>query len=138
MYSIIAALVTDEKGDFVVVPVPQCFLLDTPDSSDSSAQANRDETPAKRDNSFDNNNNTDGASGASSSGSIKLRDEELDNIVVITVPKDEQVKEGFIYVHVDGQKVLIPKNILKSEVVSAAQELERSPSAANSIGVIVG
>lgn len=114
----------EEKGDYVLVPVPQCFMLDTPEGADAKKE--------------DTNGNEDKNSVAeTSSNSIKLRDEELDNIVVITVPKDDQVKEGFIYVHVDGQKVLIPKNILKSEVVTAAKELERSPSAANSIGVII-
>lgn len=119
----------EEKGDYVLVPVPQCFMLDTPEGAAVKKEDNID---------TDSNGNEDKNSVAeTSSNSIKLRDEELDNIVVITVPKDDQVKEGFIYVHVDGQKVLIPKNILKTEVVTAAQELERSPSAANSIGVII-
>lgn len=85
-------------------------------------------------NSFDDNNNA----SASSGNSIKLRDEDLDNVVVITVPKDEQGKEGYIYVHVDGQKVLVPKNILKCEVVNAAISLETQPGEKKSVGVVIG
>ncbi|XP_066249930.1 uncharacterized protein [Euwallacea similis] len=127
-----------DKGDFVVVPhvtIPQCYVMDTPECSPKG----KIEQAEVATDTFDNNNNAaeNNSVSAASGSSIKLRDEDLDNIVVITVPKDEQVKEGFIYVHVDGQKVLIPKNILKTEVVTAAQELESSPSSAKSVGVII-
>lgn len=175
------------KDEFVVVPVPKCFVFDNqentnekvvkqPKENDSQNEERKETKPFviqkgsleqadlyvvqkpsleqagssgtipkktstekvlnTAENNFDDNNNSDNSSRGSGN-SIKLKDEDLDNIVVITVPKDEQVKEGFIYVHVDGQKVLIPKNILKSEVVNAAQELEKSPNGKSSIGVIV-
>ncbi|XP_019766280.2 uncharacterized protein LOC109541765 isoform X1 [Dendroctonus ponderosae] len=137
--------------EFVLMPpVPQSFVLDSPDTTKTQAK-----TPAKQVNaessavtsdlktnkagsseSFDDNNNTDCVS-RSSVNSIKFRDEELDNIVVITLPKDEQVKEGFIYVHVDGQKVLVPKNILKSEIISAAQEFNNYRSGSSSAGIVI-
>lgn len=99
-------------------------------------QADSKPTKSGSSENFDDNNNTDCASG-SSVNSIKFRDEELDNIVVITVPKDEQVKEGFMYVHVDGQKVLIPKNILKSEIISAAQQVDSHLSESSSTGIVI-
>ncbi|XP_050300721.1 uncharacterized protein LOC126739199 isoform X2 [Anthonomus grandis grandis] len=129
---------TSDQTDFVFVPIPSKVPEEDkqPEQQNAASTVQRSESNAVN---FDsnNNNNNNAESGAASNNSFKLRDEELDNIVVITVPKDEQIKEGFIYVHVDGQKVLIPKNILKSEVVSAAQELERSPDAPNSVGVII-
>lgn len=140
------------KDEFVLVPVPQCFVVDGDPPAPSKGEGKVWRTQATTDlprtsstpkmskavsgGSFDDNNNESRASG-SSGNSIKLRDEDLDNVVVITVPKDDQVKEGFIYVHVDGQKVLIPKNILKSEVVDAANALEKQPGESKPVGVVI-
>ncbi|KAF7266096.1 hypothetical protein GWI33_020547 [Rhynchophorus ferrugineus] len=114
---------------------PSQSAQDLDKASTASLKSTASHTPKEtQSGSFDDNNNA----SASSGNSIKLRDEDLDSVVVITVPKDEQVKEGYIYVHIDGQKVLVPKNILKTEVIDAAISLETQPGEKKSVGVVIG
>ncbi|KAL1518013.1 hypothetical protein ABEB36_001699 [Hypothenemus hampei] len=112
------------KSDYVLVPVPQCFSPNPPETiaEQSTAAAATPESIIDSNNNTENdNNNTESASG--STNCIKLKDEDLENVVVISVPKNEPAMKGYIFLNVDGQKVLIPKNILKNEV---AEELERT------------
>ncbi|CAH1133060.1 unnamed protein product [Ceutorhynchus assimilis] len=102
------------------VPIPQCFVVDSPEKLEPTPST----SAIKKSDSFDDNNNNDSASGCT----IKITDDELENMVFVTFPKDEYAKGGFINVHVDGQKVLIPVNLLNSELVDAAQKLNEAKS----------
>ncbi|XP_060535950.1 uncharacterized protein LOC132707925 [Cylas formicarius] len=120
--------------EFVMVPVPDCFNVDSPTmvhvTGDLLGVGKKD--AEGKDGNYDNNNNTE--SGNKNIVYLEYttkREEGGENVKTVvgfseSGDNSTQCKEDFMFIHVDGQKVLVPKNILNSEVISRAQLLRNA------------
>ncbi|KAG5871599.1 hypothetical protein JTB14_010723 [Gonioctena quinquepunctata] len=153
------------QGDYIVVPIPDCFQVEKPaqaevkstENNDLTVDSTKDAVVEKKVKSgdgtpenFDDNNNSEETNQNASKESLYKTDEassgssRKSDIVMVTLPEDDHDTEEYALVIVDGQKVSIPKKIIKSEYLhtieqskkSSTQNSSRANSAASSIEMI--
>ncbi|CAH2007744.1 unnamed protein product [Acanthoscelides obtectus] len=132
----------DLKEDYVMVPIPDCFKVDTPtsefkeenvagNSKQEDARASEGNTSPNCD---DNNNGADidlnfpepSKKAESVSDTKSVSDSIKSDIVVVTLSNDDIQDEDFVYVIVDNQKLALPRKMIKSEYLKNAKEIPRS------------
>ncbi|XP_072396375.1 uncharacterized protein [Diabrotica undecimpunctata] len=126
----------DSKGlpsEYVVVPIPDCFKVDdSPIANKTEATTKVEQPKAPEENAapkaetsvenFDDNNNedTNGQKDTSKNDETASNTSHKSDIVMVSIPETNQDSEEYACVIVDGQKVMIPKKIIKSEYLHSS------------------